>query len=279
MSGDPRQISVSTVELVYLAGLLGADGLLGVDDPFPGQMAAEVEEALIRARRSLAGRGMLALAVDRTVAVSDEATGLVRACAQPESSLLITYTVPAEPRRVCCFHLSNEMMVEMRMGPSSESVWVITEINDIAEVTARAQAMLGPGDQAAPPGAPVSLREVDLQVACTAAEAGSEVGEALLAEKGIPAETARCLAEALTNPVANGSVLAMRKGDPEWEVNGFGFLWGAGGIWLMQPKHSGEVALVEMAPVAGPQMQAEVERLTARIWAKALGGMRGEQSG
>lgn len=264
-----REFSVSTMELVYLAALLGADGLLGVDDPFSGQLRDEVAEGLARARNSLVARGLVAMSAAGTVAVARDLAAMVNACARPDASLLLTHTDGTQTHRVRCFHQSGGKTVELSVGPDADSISVMTELAGPDEVALRAWRMLGLRDQAVPPGGPVTLSADALRAGRrAAAESGAAAGESFLAGEGVPPEAARGLAQALAEPIANGSAVAMCKRDPEWDVTGFSFLHGIEGAWLLKPMRFGTTDSVEAVPVTGRQARAELDGLIGRVWAR-----------
>lgn len=284
MDGKSPRIIMTALELNVLAGLMGADTLVGVPDPCAGRLAEEVQAAVATAREQLTRQRLLAEDAGGRVVIDAPLALLVGACAFPQASLLLTHTVASAgggdySTRVYTFHITRQLCVELtsHLPPLCE----LRAYPDAAAVYRRVVALLGLQDQAAPAAAGGIVPEAALVRARAVAahtvhgeqatpgaqsERGTGVATATLQQAGLDSDTAAALARTLACPVANGSLATLvGRGDGDrgdiWETGGVGFLAGNAGLWRLHPRTRGGDTWVEVRPCTGVELQDELRRV------------------
>ena len=235
MENEAPVITCSAQEMLFLAGLLGADTLLGVDDPFFGWLTEEIEEAWQQAQESLVERRFLEIQSDGDVVMDVAVAALVGTCAFPDASFILTYTPAGDQATTRYFHATRHLAVEQALSGESISTCRLTALEDARTVFERVTEIWQlNGQQAASSGSGV-LPEADLTGARLAAvESGLEAAQMALREAGLDAPVAATLAEALVDPVANGALVALTRRETAWEVAGLGMLEGRNGLWRLR---------------------------------------------
>lgn len=133
-------------ELAYLSALLGAETLVGMEDPFRGLLADEVGAALRQARERLIGRGWLTLRPDGSLLADGDLAAAVRVCGAPGATLKLSGGAG-------CIHLAGEMAVVMAPVGDQYQLTVLCAPGDVERYLAAVgaaveQRMGGMGDAA-----------------------------------------------------------------------------------------------------------------------------------
>ena len=79
-----KTITLSNKEFVFLAALLGEAVVLGVDDPFLGWLAEQVEEEWMRLSPGMFENGLIYIGVTGSYEVSPEINKFIRLCCTPD---------------------------------------------------------------------------------------------------------------------------------------------------------------------------------------------------
>jgi len=232
MENEAPIVTCSTQEMVFLASLLGADTLLGIEDPFMGWLADEIEGAWQQARAELAERHFIEVQDDDSVVMDVAVAALVGTCAFPEASFVLTVTPAGESVDVRYFHLTRHLAVEQTMeGEGCQ----LTALENAQAVFARVTGLLGLHEQRPAPGSGGILMEQHLaQARALADESGTEAAQTILQRSGLDADAAAALAETLAYPVCNGALVALARRETTWEVAGLGLLEGQNGLWRLR---------------------------------------------
>lgn len=279
MDGKTPRIIMTALELNVLAGLMGADTLVGVPDPCAGWLAEEVQAAVATAREQLTRQRLLAEDAGGRAVIDAPLALMVGACAFPQASLLLTHTTAAAGGRDCTtrvytFHVTRQLCVQLTSH--SPPLCELRAYPDAAAVYRRVVALLGLRDQPAPAATGGILPEAALVRARTLAaqtvhgvqatpgapsERGTGAATAALRQAGLDSDTAAALAGALARPVANGSLATLVGRGDTWETGGVGFLAGDGGLWHLRPHTRSGDTWVEVRPCTGAELQHEVCRV------------------
>ncbi len=268
MDNDVPTITCSAQEMVFLAGLLGADMLLGLEDPFWGWLAEEIEAAWQQAREALAARRFIEVQPDGSIVMDVAVATLVGTCAFPEASFLLTVTPAGGAPTVRYFHLTRHLAVEQAPEPEG---YRLTALEDPASVFERVTAMLGLDDQPAAPGGSGRLRGTELTQARTLIEdSGPEAAQAALERAGLGSETAVALTETLARPTRNGALVALARREVTWEVAGMGLLEGENGLWRLRAFTRRGEDWVEVIPCTAGEAREALRRVMDRVLPEPL---------
>ncbi len=263
--GDERPVlTCSCAELFFMAGLLGANRLLGVDDPFMGWLAGEIEEAWLQARQALESRSVLAASPDGGLIMDTGAAAIVGTCAFPNASLVVTCTEAGGQPLTRYFHLTQSLAVEQalangecQLAPMEGSQAVYRQITDL----------LGLREQRAPVGAGAVLipEKALTEARAAAAETGAPAAGQVLLRAGLAGNTAEALAVALSAPVSNGALLGLALRGIAWETAGLGLLEGQHGLWHLRAIRRSAEDWVEITPCSAGQAREYIRRLMNRF--------------
>jgi len=268
MGNEAPAITCSTQEVVFLASLLGADTLLGIEDPFMGWLADEIEEAWQQVRTALAERRFIEIQPDGSVVMDVAVAALVGACAFPEASFVLTVTPAGEAADVRYFHLTRHLAVEQMIAAEGCQ---LTALENAQAIFTRVTSLLGLHEQQAAPGAGgVLLEERLAQVRALAGESGVEAAQTTLRQAGLDADTAAALAETLVCPVRNGALVALARQEITWGVAGLGLLEGQNGLWRLRAFTRDGENWVEAMPCDAAEACQAIRRVMNRVLPEPL---------
>jgi len=269
MENDAVQITCSSVEATFLASLLGARMLLGIEDPFRGWLTEEIEEAWSRARAGLAERRFIEIQADGGVVMDPAVAALVGVWAFPQASFMLNFTSGDGPTERRYFHLTQTLGVEQVL--TAEAAVQLTALEGAPAIYRRVLQIFRLGDQAAAPGNPAMLTEALLiQARARAIESGSGAAQKVLQQGHLPEATARSLARTLADPIANGALVCLARRTTTWEVSGLGLLEGRNGLWRLRSFARDEEPWIEAIPCTAVQFGEEIRRVMNRVLPEPL---------
>ncbi len=261
-------IICSPVEAIFLAGLLGADVLLGIRDPLLGWLDEEIEEAWDQARATLAERRFIEVQADGGIVMDTTVAALVGTWAYPETSFLVTFTSAEGISQIRSFHLTRNLGVEQ---VQADDVVQLTVLEDAQAVYRRILEIFGLDDQSAAPGPGGALPEAYLMEARARAMAmGKGAALQILEEAGLPQAAAESLAQTMARPIANGALVALARRTTTWEVDGLGLLRGENGLWHLRSFTCAGENWVEVIPCDAARARQEIRLVMNRVLPEPL---------
>ncbi len=268
MNDTTLMITCSPVEATYLASLLGADMLVGLQDPFLGWLNEEIEETWNQVRAALAERRFIEVQANGGIVMDTAVAALVGAWAFPEASFLVTFTPAEGTPQTRAFHLARNLGVEQTQA---DEVVQLMALEDAPAVYRRILEVFRLKDQSAAPGPGGSLPEAHLREARSrAVEEGEAAAFRLLQDAGLPEAAAQSLARTLAQPIANGALAALTRRTTSWEVGGLGLLEGSNGLWRLRSLTRDGENWVEMIPCDASQARREIRQAMNRVLPQPL---------
>ncbi|MDQ0285169.1 hypothetical protein J2Z49_000259 [Desulfofundulus luciae] len=265
MNNNTVHLTCTPVELTFLAKLLGAETFLGIQDPFRGWLADEIEAAWLKARESLAARRFIEVEPDGGIIMDSVVAALVGACGSPDASYALTYTSGGEETYSCCFHVTRNLGVEITTR-GEPPVCELTALDGFEAVYQRVCEIFGLADQEAPVASKGELLETALfEARRIAGESGVEAASAFLRQAHLNQAIAEALAATLAQPVGNGALVTMSWQDGTWKVDGLGLLEGDNGLWLLRSFVKKDAKWVELIPCSAEQACVEIKRMMERV--------------
>lgn len=259
-------ITLTGSEISLLASLLGGDTLLGVDDPFIGWLAEEIEEEWQLVKASLADRRFIELVSDDEVVMDAAVAALVGTCAFPEASFVVTYTEAGKEPSTQYLHVSDELVVEQLAEEVRAGSYRLTALDDRESILEHTLELLGLDEQRAVAASKGELPRTAIARARSLA-AGGEPGtvKAVLREAGLPESAASALGETLLDPISNGAFVGLRQEETTWDVAGVGFLEGSNGMWRLRSFTRSEDEWVEVIPSDALEVRETIRDLMNRV--------------
>jgi len=235
MTVESRSLVLDQTQLYFLASLLQAPHLLGLEDPLLGLLADEIEERLEKTLGLLAEQGVLEVRPDGSFAVDAGVATLVEAGASSKRTLVAARTDPDGTSQLRFIHLTPDLLVEQESLPKGEVS--LTPVRDQEMLQQRLTDFWElPGAPAAP-GPVLTLTEANLTEARRLAlEDGAEACRAFLTRLGLPPEAVEGLASALADSRSTGSLVILHREEREVHYGeSLAWLIGSRGGWRLQP--------------------------------------------
>jgi hypothetical protein len=258
MASSAPELACTSVELVYLAGLRGAQTIVGIDDPLRARTADDAEDALRSAQNALAARGFLALDADGGIVLDYDVARVIDAVAKPRRTLCAYRVRPVETGARRVFHVRGSLVVELAVALDD------VRLVPLAGRAAVAEAVVDFWDVAEQPavnGEAAILAQQALRIAVRLAAAdGAASATDYLQAQGVGAGTAGPLATTLANPRQNAALLAYHVSKSP--SVGMGLLEGINGLWRLRPM-AGDA--IEVAPCSGPELAELVRAVVTTV--------------
>jgi len=251
---DPLRLSPE--EFTTLASVLGAELLLGFDDPFRGFLAEDIDERVEREIiPSLVEKGILIPESDGAYGLHPNSEADLLSAAFPATTLVCSHhrTGKARPDLVL-FHMTHEGVVE-QWEQGQEILLEGLELTGFGEYLAD---LLGYGSQAEPGKTPIVLALNSLSEATHLAQQDPKAAETFLLDLGVETKAAQNLVRTLSDTRSHGVLVAVQRDVNPWQVNGFATLEGANGLWSMEYREEGERQTVALKPLTGKEARGNL---------------------
>lgn len=255
-------ITCSTQEFVFIAGMLGAQSVVGIRDPFEGWLAAEIEDAWIRAREAMVRRNLLLVRSDGSVYVESGTASVVGACSFPEASVIVTHTPAQGEACAYGFHLFDGRIVRLTAplvpNAACSLELVSTDVKHLHDLVAGILSL----DGATPCAEGGELPEaVLLEARNQAGQAGEGAARAALLSGGLSAGVATALAASLRRPISNYAIALITQAAGPVEPRGIGLLQAENGLWRFTSAEREGQTWVQISPSTMKDARLELQRV------------------
>ncbi|WDM23950.1 hypothetical protein [Paenibacillus polymyxa] len=235
-----KLITLKAKELFFLAGVLGSDRLLGVEDPFKGYLAEELAEEWEQVKATLLEKGYLKrvdkgkeLAMPPTVFSRVAIAGLSnRACR-------IRY-VRGGKQFEGYLHCTNERVVELVKSADEPDEYRLYDLGNVEKACETLIDKMGWVDRLVPesPALMFSKQAFNKIYEQSAGESVSLISSKLTEASG-DAEGAARLAQSLSSRVAEGELRLLVWNGREWESQRAAFVLCPAMNWIFRMSSSG----------------------------------------
>ncbi|GGA38801.1 hypothetical protein [Paenibacillus physcomitrellae] len=129
-------ISLETKELFFLAGILGSDRLLGVEDPFLGYLSDEIAAEWEQVKQGLLDKGYLTLGEsEHELTMVPEVFARVAITGFAERACWVRYEDASESFEGY-LHITNEKVVEVAREGEADSLYILNELGNVQQASA-----------------------------------------------------------------------------------------------------------------------------------------------
>ena len=233
--------------------------VLGVDNPYTGWLADEIEEANRQAVESLLERGLITETADGYDA-DDELLAMAEVCVHPRHTVILQRSLEDGGNEQRFIHISDKLIVEHYLAePEKHMLGTIPSHQALIDHMTERLGLHAAGQGK---GKPFKLPEALLFEVSALGEAGqAEEIRAKLKDAGLDEPELTALVDTLCEPKANSSIAVVaNQGDPESQhVRGFGLLQGAADLWVMTPFESLGKPFVDFTPASIADIRERVE--------------------
>ena len=258
MDNLPYTLTVN--ELWLLLSQYGPAYVLGMENPYLGWLADEIESAHHQAVDSLLARGLARPLTDETIDVDDQLLAMAEACVHPIHSVVLQVSQANGQGEQRYIHFTDGLIVDHQVTGLDQHV-----LSSYASRTALLESMstifrLNSGTRGR--GSAFQLPETALyQAAELAASGRPDEISVVLKEAGLQKPDIEALQAALTHPVANVSLAVIaNQGNPDTQhVRGFGILESEADLWLLCPFDQLGQPKVEFIPIDAAGIRQRLE--------------------
>lgn len=266
MDSETRTLTAecTCTELVYLSGLLGGASPLGLENTFRGAELDSVDDALHIVRTSLIARQYLVALPNGPTEIDPVLAVLIRVAIFPSVVLLLRGSTASGGVESQAFYLRGPLIVEV--VAVSASTYRLQMLGGNDSIVQRISESWHLTSQQAAPGVAGLVPEAVLQAARQlVVEQGPSRAADALTQAGLEEATSCSLAETLADPHRNAAVVALRPGEMNWQVAGFGMLDGGNGLWRLRTTERGGKPWAEVIPTDAATLVSELSRLLAHF--------------
>ena len=236
--------AISQEEALVILAYLGVKELMGLDMSVFADLSDEQRILLLGvAERALYPRGFLVTAPDGQLQLAEAVNSLVRACTNPDASLVMRSSYPERPAEEFYFHRARKLSVLHTIPLTAIHQFMAVENRGALARAALSTLNIAGLPELSCPGGKLSQAALDA-ARQTALEQGEAAAVEALTDAGLPRATAQVLAKTLAGGGLNHSVLfAHHEGGKNVRLEGFALIGGPDGVWMLKPldEPSGQV--------------------------------------
>lgn len=259
VSGSEIQLAIhlSSEELWFLLSQFGPAVILGMENPYLGWLANEIEAAHKAALKSLVDRDLVRMVSKDEIALDETLATMVAACAQADHSLIVQRQRADGAGQRSHVHFANGLIVEhQETEPGRHRLMAVRDRQALTDLLA---IVLQSDSRAADEGESFDIAEQVLFEArdlCSQGHAQRAV--ALLVSRGLNDEMAAQLTKVLASPTASSSVVVLvNRAEAETQhVRGFAVLEGQHRMWIVRSHDGNGHDQVEFVPANATTIQA-----------------------
>lgn len=105
-------LTIGVKELIFLAALLDGETLLGVDDPFDGWLAHQVEEEWEKLSPEMEAKQYILKSKEGEINVNDSIKGIIKACCFPKGCLMLSRWEKGSRTINNCYYILKDIVIE-----------------------------------------------------------------------------------------------------------------------------------------------------------------------
>lgn len=226
-------LSIGLKELTFLAALLDGDSLLGVEDPFLGWLAHQVEEEWGRLAPEMEVDRLFSRSPDGEPVVEPEIAKMIRTCCFPAGCVMLSHWQKAGGATTRAYYLTPEIIIEkVDLEPSvncklsilQNPMEVVEKIRNILPSTSDLNNSNRGGEVPASVIRSIKNKETT----------DRDTSMALLAESCPNFKKPDIFVDDLVKPVSYSILILVNLKEGDYKTNGFSLLEGEKGLWKMR---------------------------------------------
>ncbi|AWB44412.1 hypothetical protein DCC85_09350 [Paenibacillus sp. CAA11] len=247
-------ITLDSKELFFLAGILGSDRLLGVEDPFQGSLADEIAAEWEAVKSSLLQKEYLSQGeTDADLSMPAHVFSRVAIAGLAERACWVRYKNEAEEFKGYV-HITDERVVESSKESETSTTYRLRELGNVQEACASLVERMkwrdeSPADLPALLLSKKQLRELyqlpELQLEQVSSELAKSTGDV---------EGSWALAKCLCQRKAEGELQLSVWDGEQWETQGAAFIVGETMNWLLRMSMKDEEDWLIATPATRQQL-------------------------
>ncbi|KJD42521.1 hypothetical protein [Paenibacillus terrae] len=235
-----KLITLKSKELFFLAGVLGSDRLLGVEDPFKGYLAEELAEEWEQIKASLLEKGYLKRVDEGTeLAMPPTVFSRVAIAGLSNRACRIRYARGGKQFEGY-LHCTNERVVELVKSVDEPDEYRLYDLGNVEKACETLIDKMGWGDRLVPesPALMFSKQAFHEIYKQSAGDSVSQINSKLTEASGDAEGSAR-LAQSLSSRIAEGELQLLVWNGREWESQRVAFVLCPTMNWIFRMSSNG----------------------------------------
>lgn len=255
-------IEIEIDEFWFLLQKFAPAVVVGVENPYPGWLIEEIKAKGKGAVLSLSARNLAHTLSETEVSIDEALAAMVGTCARPEHTLIVQSRTTRGGQAHAYVHFREGLIVIH--VPVDRRKHLLSAVGSREDLVENLSDALRLRSEAEGVGNPFEVDETSLfQARDCCARGDKKEAITLLERSGMEKMVAENLAEVLSRPVANSTVVAIvhRAERGLSNIRGFALLEGSGQMWVMTPFERNEYHFVRFVPSKCESIREEFIRV------------------
>ena len=241
-------ITLNDKEFFFLAGILGSDRLLGVEDPFSGYLSEEITVEWEAAKESLLDKSYLIREESGELSIPPEVVSRVAIAGHAERACWLKYENERELFEGY-LHVADEQVIQVCKCDGQERCYLLKELGSVEDACRKLVEDMSLSSQAVgeTPALLLSRKEFTDIYTCASGASSSDISERLARLTG-DVEGSIALAKCLNNRVSSGELQLSVWNGHKWESQNAAFVANESMNWLLRMSLQGDQDWLTAAP-------------------------------
>lgn len=261
-------LTIGVKELTFLAALSDGETLLGIEDPFDGWLAHQVEEEWEKIAPEMEAKQLIKRKPDGEIAVDDTIADIIKTCCFPSGCIILSRWEKEGQPANSCYYITKEMLVE-KVDLESEYSCYLNVLQEPSVIAKRLELSIPVNNMKdnTTRGGEVPSSVIEEIRACAQNE--QERATSLLQEKCPTFAEPALLVSDLIAPLSyNILIFSDFRTDPA-NAYGFSVLEGSKGTWKMRAFNKGEQEWLEVKSCSKDILDQELAKIDRKVKALA----------
>lgn len=246
-------VTLNDKEFFFLAGILGSDRLLGVEDPFSGYLTEEIAEEWEASKNSLLEKHYLIREESGDLSIPPEVFSRVAIAGLAERACWLKY----ENRGISFegyLHVTGEQVIQVCKSDKSDRCYILSDLGSIEDTCNKLVEELALSDESLgeTPALLLSRKEFADIYTCAPDMNCDDISDRL-ARLTNDAEGSIALAKCLKNRVSSGELQLSIWNGYNWESQNAAFIVNDSMNWLLRMSLQGDQDWLTAAPATKEQ--------------------------
>ena len=257
---------LQTSELWFLFSQFPPAFVLGIDNPYTGWLADEIEIQNKNAIEGLLSKGFANQLDDETLDIHDELFDMIKTCAHPLHTIILQISLPDNASQQVYYHFNETEIIEHTTNPAGEHL--LQKYLSMEIFFDRVFSLLNLNPDILGNGKVIKIPEDTLSKSIDMLSGKHDTSfEEYMHDIDLSLTEIEKIKRALTKPVANSSIaILLNQENPDGlQVRGFGLLQSSTDFWMMQPYNNNENPKIELIPTTIQSVKEKLTEITPAI--------------
>ncbi|MCX7749942.1 MAG: hypothetical protein N2645_24135 [Clostridia bacterium] len=276
MENDVFIVSCDIRELAFLASLLDANSIFGINNPFSGLSNEDIKSEWPKAQESLINKQFIQMAEDGGIIIDEVIAAIVKTCAFANHCIVVNHTAEDQSTDFHNFYITEALAVEVKVHSGSDTICEMIAYPTVKQIYNQIIGILTSNKKGLPAAKGGKILESSLeQVKSLLSISQLDKGVSIMKEAGFIEEESLFIAKALEKPVSSDMFLFLTFEDGNaGDANGFVLLEGDNHLWILFSVFEEDQALIEFHPYDIKDIEDDVKNIIGDLSAIYLSGAK-----